>query len=76
MNALRAVAISAWLFGGWGLDARIGRIGRPPAVLRVRFLWIYLIAPLVGVVIAGVVHTRLHRHPLLTQRLCGFDGEG
>jgi hypothetical protein len=28
MNALRAVNISAWLFGGWGLDARIGRITR------------------------------------------------
>ncbi len=28
MNALGAVGISAWLFGGWGLDARIGRITR------------------------------------------------
>ena len=28
MNALGAVDISAWLFGGWGLDARIGRITR------------------------------------------------
>jgi hypothetical protein len=27
-NALGAVGISAWLFGGWGLDARIGRITR------------------------------------------------
>ena len=27
-NLLRAVDISAWLFGGWGLDARIGRITR------------------------------------------------
>ena len=26
--ALRADGISAWLFGGWGLDARIGRITR------------------------------------------------
>jgi len=26
--ALRAADISAWLFGGWGLDARIGRITR------------------------------------------------
>jgi hypothetical protein len=24
-RALRAVDVSAWLFGGWGLDARIGR---------------------------------------------------
>jgi glycerol uptake facilitator protein/aquaporin Z len=47
-----------------------------PAVLsgEDRFLWIYLIAPLVGAAIAGVVHTRLHRRPLLTHRLCGFDG--
>jgi hypothetical protein len=27
-NVLRAGDISAWLFGGWGLDARIGRITR------------------------------------------------
>jgi hypothetical protein len=26
--ALRAADISAWLFGGWGLDARVGRITR------------------------------------------------
>ena len=28
ISALAAVDISAWLFGGWGLDARIGRITR------------------------------------------------
>src|SRR5215475_3025781 len=28
VNALDAVGIPAWLFGGWGLDARIGRITR------------------------------------------------
>jgi hypothetical protein len=27
-NALAAVDIAAWLFGGWGLDARVGRITR------------------------------------------------
>ena len=27
-NALGVAGISAWLFGGWGLDARIGRITR------------------------------------------------
>jgi hypothetical protein len=27
-SVLRAVDISAWLFGGWGLDARLGRITR------------------------------------------------
>jgi hypothetical protein len=27
-DVLRAVDISAWLFGGWGLDSRIGRITR------------------------------------------------
>ena len=27
-STLGAVAIRAWLFGGWGLDARIGRITR------------------------------------------------
>ena len=27
-NSLGGVGISAWLFGGWGLDARIGRITR------------------------------------------------
>lgn len=28
LNVLGAAGISAWLFGGWGLDARIGRITR------------------------------------------------
>jgi hypothetical protein len=28
VNRLGAAGISAWLFGGWGLDARIGRITR------------------------------------------------
>jgi hypothetical protein len=28
MPIMRAAGISAWLFGGWGLDARIGRITR------------------------------------------------
>ena len=28
VDALGTVGISAWLFGGWGLDARIGRITR------------------------------------------------
>ena len=28
ISALRAVDVRAWLFGGWGLDARIGRITR------------------------------------------------
>src|SRR5262249_35116196 len=27
-DLLRTVDVSAWLFGGWGLDARIGRITR------------------------------------------------
>jgi len=27
-NALETVGVSAWLFGGWGLDARVGRITR------------------------------------------------
>jgi len=28
VNALRVANVSAWLFGGWGLDARLGRITR------------------------------------------------
>jgi hypothetical protein len=28
VNALDAVGVPAWLFGGWGLDARVGRITR------------------------------------------------
>ncbi len=28
VDALRAFECSAWLFGGWGLDARIGSIKR------------------------------------------------
>ena len=34
VNTLRAAGISAWLFGGWGLDARIGRITREHGELR------------------------------------------
>jgi Aminoglycoside-2''-adenylyltransferase len=29
VDVLSAVDVPAWLFGGWGLDARIGRITRP-----------------------------------------------
>jgi hypothetical protein len=29
VDVLAAVNVPAWLFGGWGLDARIGRITRP-----------------------------------------------
>jgi lincosamide nucleotidyltransferase A/C/D/E len=29
VDVLAAVDVPAWLFGGWGLDARIGRITRP-----------------------------------------------
>src|ERR1700733_11069321 len=28
VDALGAAGISAWLFGGWGLDARVGRVTR------------------------------------------------
>ncbi|MEQ7010935.1 hypothetical protein ABN028_32605 [Actinopolymorpha sp. B17G11] len=28
LEVLRRAAVAAWLFGGWGLDARIGRITR------------------------------------------------
>jgi hypothetical protein len=28
LNVLSSANVSAWLFGGWGLDARIGRITR------------------------------------------------
>ena len=28
ISVMQAAHISAWLFGGWGLDARIGRITR------------------------------------------------
>jgi len=28
VDVLRSAGISAWLFGGWGLDARVGRITR------------------------------------------------
>ena len=34
VNVLGAAGISAWLFGGWGLDARIGRITQSTVDVR------------------------------------------
>lgn len=28
LSVLRSIGVSAWLFGGWGLDARLGRVTR------------------------------------------------
>jgi glycerol uptake facilitator protein/aquaporin Z len=45
-----------------------------PAVLSGAdgFLWIYLVAPLVGAVIGATIHRRVLGRPLLTHRLCGI----
>ncbi|MFF3565403.1 MIP/aquaporin family protein [Streptomyces sp. NPDC002574] len=50
-----------------------------PAVVSgtLDFLWVYLLAPMVGAVIAPIVLDRVQRHrTLLTHRLCGTHADG
>ncbi|MFI9628077.1 MIP/aquaporin family protein [Streptomyces sp. NPDC052042] len=50
-----------------------------PAVVsgELAFLWVYLVAPMVGAVIAAFVLDRLHaRRTVLTHRLCGTRADG
>ncbi len=50
-----------------------------PAVLsgQTRFLWVYLLAPMVGALLAAWVRSMVHRHQrVLTHRLCGTHRDG
>jgi glycerol uptake facilitator-like aquaporin len=50
-----------------------------PALLsgKLSFLWVYLLAPMVGALIAAFVLDRIHKHrTVLTHRLCGTEESG
>ncbi|MCL7377636.1 MIP/aquaporin family protein [Streptomyces sp. 35G-GA-8] len=40
------------------------------------FLWVYLLAPMAGALLATALHRRLARQPVLTHRLCGTHADG
>jgi hypothetical protein len=49
-----------------------------PAILsgQTRFLWVYLLAPMVGAMIATWLRQRAQRRGVLTHRLCGTQRDG
>jgi Aminoglycoside-2''-adenylyltransferase len=72
VNALGAAGISAWLFGGWGLDARIGRITREHGDVE---FWVERIdAGRSKAVLAGAGATALATQP--PEEACEFTWEG
>jgi Aminoglycoside-2''-adenylyltransferase len=72
VNALGAARISAWLFGGWGLDARIGRITREHGDVE---FWVECIdAGRSKAVILGAGATALATQP--PEEACEFTWDG
>jgi Aminoglycoside-2''-adenylyltransferase len=72
INVLGAVNIPAWLFGGWGLDARIGRITREHGDVE---FWVERIhAERSKAVLAGAGATALPTQP--PEEACEFSWEG
>ena len=71
-NALGAAGIPAWLFGGWGLDARIGRITREHGDIE---FWLEsLDAGRSKAVLAGAGATALTTQP--PAEACEFTWDG
>jgi len=72
VTALEAAGISAWLFGGWGLDARIGRITREHGDIE---FWVERInAGRSKAVLAGAGATALTTQP--PEESCEFTWDG
>jgi len=71
-NTLGAVGIPAWLFGGWGLDARIGRITREHG--DVEFWLERSHAERSKAVLAGAGATALTTQP--PEKACEFNWDG
>jgi hypothetical protein len=72
VNALGAAGIPAWLFGGWGLDARIGRITREHGDVE---FWVERIdAGRSKAVLAGAGATALATQP--PAEACEFTWDG
>ncbi|MFD7997949.1 MIP/aquaporin family protein [Streptomyces mirabilis] len=70
-----AIALLGTITGGSENPAR--QFG--PAVVsgQVGFLWVYLLAPMVGSAVAATVLNAAHnRHAVLTHRLCGTHADG
>jgi hypothetical protein len=71
-NALGAAGIPAWLFGGWGLDARIGRITREHGDVE---FWVERTgAGRSRAVLAAAGATALATQP--PEESCGFTWDG
>lgn len=72
MAALGAANISAWLFGGWGLDARIGRITREHGDIE---FWLERVnAERSKAVLVGAGATALTTQP--PEEACEFTWDG
>src|SRR6201996_8479108 len=72
VNALEAAGISAWLFGGWGLDARIGRITREHGDVE---FWVERVdAERSKAVLTGAGATALATQP--PEEACEFTRDG
>jgi aminoglycoside-2''-adenylyltransferase len=72
VNALDAAGIPAWLFGGWGLDARIGRITREHGDVE---FWVERIdAERSKAVLTGAGATALATQP--PEESCEFTWDG
>jgi hypothetical protein len=72
VNALGASGLSAWLFGGWGLDARIGRITREHGDVE---FWVERIdAGRSKAVLVGAGATALATQP--PEEACEFTWDG
>jgi hypothetical protein len=72
VNVLGAAGISAWLFGGWGLDARIGRITREHGDVE---FWVErLVAGRSKAVLTGAGATALATQP--PEEACEFTWDG
>jgi Aminoglycoside-2''-adenylyltransferase len=71
-NVLGPVGISAWLFGGWGLDARIGRITREHGDIE---FWVERVdAERSKAVLVGAGATALATQP--PEESCEFTWDG
>ena len=72
VDVLSSADISAWLFGGWGLDARIGQITREHGDIE---FWVERIhAERSKAVLAGAGATALATQP--PQEACEFTWDG